>query len=183
MPHLLEERQKLIALLVNFFRTKRSRQSLKLLSESNVSGWEKWWQIEFAMYLSRSRLIDGWKLEHQAPPDPTLDAIKKHISFDVALQFKEHAHNEWFLLELKQSKDFRRCLCQMTEDMRKFITADMSHIKAISLRRIAYIGIVPGHEDNDEIKEYAEDVGGDLWIDNFQVAVRQIGEYHKLIVA
>jgi hypothetical protein len=40
------------ALLSAFFESRRVRQSLTRIHEVGISGSEKWWQTEFALYLS-----------------------------------------------------------------------------------------------------------------------------------
>ena len=180
MTHLADQKHKLVQLLAGFFRAKRSIQSLQFLCKWQTRGWEKWWQHELAMHLARSRQIAEWETEHRVPVANTGKRGPKHMYFDVAVKFKQHFPSQWFLLELKQSEDFRACLRQMKKDMKKFVTSDGEHLQGLG--RMAYAGVVPGHEDDDEIKEYAEDLLEDMGIEKQHITIRHIGKHHKLVV-
>jgi hypothetical protein len=59
-----------VELFDNFFSQKRIQKRLSIIREKGITGWEIWWQIEFATYLStKDESLSEWYREWEYPLD------------------------------------------------------------------------------------------------------------------
>ena len=58
-------------LMGEFFSQRRVQRTLNLIEEYGLTGWEKWWQIELAIFVADHPEIAEWNVEesllHRSP--------------------------------------------------------------------------------------------------------------------
>jgi hypothetical protein len=94
-----------VDLLAQFFSRKRIQTTLAGIWDTGVTGWEKWWQIEFAMFLSEHDDIAEWNMEEEFHTDLRTGTAKDYMAIDICFRRKGLAANHYIFLELKEDED------------------------------------------------------------------------------
>lgn len=100
-----------------FFAKKTIKDTLCTISESNISGWEKWIQIEFAKFCKSHPEITYWDREQRYELDRRLSKVKASCAIDFWVQQK-HKQSP-LAIEIKQKKSPRECINSMLRDKAK----------------------------------------------------------------
>ncbi|MGO9265461.1 MAG: hypothetical protein ACLQBA_11375 [Candidatus Binataceae bacterium] len=58
------------------------------INETEVSGWEKWWQVELALYLSDQDEVADWNMEERFFTDLRRSVEKDCIAVDLCFRRK-----------------------------------------------------------------------------------------------
>jgi hypothetical protein len=99
-----------------FFAEKRIRETLFIIDETEVTGWEKWLQIELAKYCNSRSDIKTWGREARYELDRRSSA-RSTASIDFVVHQK-HKQSP-LALEIKQAKSARGCIRAMIKDKQK----------------------------------------------------------------
>lgn len=107
-----------IALLSSeFFQRAHIKKTLKAIDESQMTGWEKWIQIELAAFLEAREEIKAWWRESSYELDGRVVASRKKCAVDFLV------HQKWkqshMALELKQVNSPTACVQGMIRDKKK----------------------------------------------------------------
>ena len=148
-----------VELLSAFFSQARVRSTLAKIVEAGVTGWEKWWQVELAMYLSEHPEIADWDLEVEFLTDRRRSTAKDFMAIDLCYRRKRHAGDHLIFLELKQDEDWKRCIGNMLRDAEKFGASQSRSLSGASVRSFFLVGVytrVSKGEVHDYIEEAAE---------------------------
>ena len=183
MSFVIKHRDAVILLLRGFFRTNHAKESLKVLHQSQITGWEKWWQIEFGIYLAKSKKVAHWTHEHRVFHPSKIGHRRKSSLVDIGIQFKYIEPQKLFALELKQNINAKKCIDAMALDMGKVLRYENGSDRSPSVYRFTYVGIVPSCESDDEIIELCEECINDNYPDGEGVKILRLGTYFKMIVA
>lgn len=146
-------------LLTAFFAQRRIRRALDEIAAKHISGWEKWWQVELALFLSEHDEIGSWNMEEEFLTDRRLTKKKDFVAADIAFRKKGHAQDRLTILELKQDLDWKRCLANMMKDAEKI---DATHARSLSdaeIRSFFVVGVYPSQPKaavHDYIESLAE---------------------------
>ena len=89
--------------LSDFFDRGAIRRALGLIDAVGITGWEKWWQVEFASWLSERDGIQEWVMEEVFFTDLRRKARQDTIAIDIGFRLKGFSTAEMLFLELKQN--------------------------------------------------------------------------------
>lgn len=153
-----------------FFARKTIKDTLNTVSELEITGWEKWLQIEFAKYCKSHPEISEWKRELRYELDRRLSKNKATCAIDFFIRQK-HKHSPMGI-EIKQHRSARSCIKAMLDDKEKVRRIRLS---SDDLRGVWCVGI---HENTNKcvhnlVAFCAKEQGIDL--DPNQVFTQRIG--------
>ena len=74
--------------LEGFFSRRVVGRSFGLIADLEITGWEKWWQIEFATWLSDHSQISEWVMEEVFLTDLRKQTTKNSIAIDLGFRVK-----------------------------------------------------------------------------------------------
>ena len=137
------------SLTQDFFRTKRVRETLALIADCGISGWEKWLQIELARHCDSRGDVKTWDREVRYGLDRR-SAARGATAIDFLIHQK-HKHSP-LGIELKQVKSPRACIKAMLRDKKKVWNIKWSQD---NLREVWCIG-VHNAEDLGRVTALAE---------------------------
>ena len=96
--------------LAGFFGQTRIQRTLETIEDIGISGWEKWWQIELALYLSDHPEVSDWEMEESFYTDLRRQQKQNAIAVDLCFRRKKHSRDAMLVLELKQNQDWKKCI-------------------------------------------------------------------------
>ena len=100
-----------------FISQEHITKGLKQIAEIGITGWEKWWQIELAIFLDSYENIKEWDMEHEFEVDRRkYGGDRLYVDFGFTLN---DWSGEYVFLELKQNNDFKKCIDMMFKDAEK----------------------------------------------------------------
>jgi hypothetical protein len=132
------------------------RSTLQKIYETEATGWEKWWQIELAMFLSDYEDVAEWDIEEVFLTDLRTGTAKDRMAIDVCFRRKGYAKGHFVFLELKQDRDWKRCIANMLGDAEKFAMSHKRSESGLDVRSFFLVGVYPS-EDKVEVHDYIED--------------------------
>jgi hypothetical protein len=178
-----QELQRISEVLVEFARSKRVQDSLTRFLEADVTGWEKWWQMELAIFLDSSEKIAEWDMEHPFDTDRRTSLKQNRMTLDIGFRMKRHASDSWYFVELKQDNDYQKLLQRMGKDIEKVFSARTRSFDGLKVRYIACAGIFADQDDAyEEVIEYAESLMESLGAESGGVVLEEIGKHHTLVI-
>jgi hypothetical protein len=145
-----------------FFSSASIQKGLDAIEEVGITGWEKWWQVEFAIWLSEHEDIGDWAMEEVFLTDLRRKSAKDNIAIDVGFRMKGYSADEMLFLELKQNDDWSRCIENMIKDVQKVGTAQERSVDTkVKIRNFFVVGVyrntdVSKKQVHDYIEQRAE---------------------------
>jgi hypothetical protein len=109
----------IVDLMEEFTKQKTIRDRLNIIEKEDITGWEIWWQIEFASFLSNHNKIIYWKREFVLPVDKRTNWKKEKMAIDFLIKQKYSKKDKYIALELKQHKSMKQCITKMKIDIKK----------------------------------------------------------------
>jgi hypothetical protein len=183
MPAKKDDLDKIGDVLLDFFKTQRIRDTLESIHKYGVSGWEKWWQTELALYLANAdHLIAEWDMEHPFDTDKRTRLAQSRMALDIGFRLKRHSKDEWHFVELKQHDDYRQCIDRMCKDAEKVFSARKYSFDGLKVRYIACAGAFLSVKDEDEVFDYAENALSDFNINSDGLYLESISKHHSILV-
>ena len=154
-----------------FFKRKAIKDTLAAIREDSIRGWEKWLQIELAVYLRKHKEVKAWGRETQYLLDKRVAKVRSKCAIDFIIhQTRKHSH---LAVEIKQLNATKSCIDRMLRDMRK-----MNKIRGseFDIRSVWCLGI-HNATDADEVLRKVGYYAGELQveIDPKLVVTRPIG--------
>lgn len=134
------------SLTVDFFKKKSIKDTIAIIEESEIKGWEKWLQIEFSKFINDRENISAWDRECRYALDKRSSKNKSACSVDFSV--KQKHKQSWLAIELKQINSAASCIKSMHTDILKIYKIKGSQD---DIRTIWCIG-VHYHEDDLKIK-------------------------------
>ncbi|MDH0340728.1 hypothetical protein ACSVCE_06530 [Chromobacterium haemolyticum] len=168
--------------LLGFFKTKRIRDSLEDIHQVGITGWEKWWQTELAMYLSSADTIAEWDMEHPFETDRRSQLSQSRMALDIGFRLKRYAKDEWHFIELKQHNDYKLCIDRMCRDADKVFSARKHSFDGIRVRYIACAGAFLSVKNTAAILEYAEEALDSINAESKHPYLEPISKHHLLLI-
>ena len=104
-------------LCCSFFRKRSIIETLKIIDDQSISGWEKWMQIEFAKFCNDRKDVAEWYREEKYKLDMRMSKKRNTCSVDFLLRQKYK--QTWVALELKQKNRASSCIKSMIRDLIK----------------------------------------------------------------
>ena len=177
-----DDLDKIANVLLEFFDNKRVVEALDKVHEFGVSGWEKWWQVELALFLSHADdTIADWDMEHPFDTDRRTKLAQSRMALDIGFRLKRHAKDQWYFVELKQADDYRACIDRMCKDANKVFSAKKQSFDGLGVRYIACAGVFRDAEEaivEDYLNQAAD--REDIEIDGFYY--EPLCEGYKLLI-
>lgn len=184
MPAKKDDLDKISDVLLEFFLTERIVRSLDQIHKFGLTGWEKWWQTELALFLANAdHLISEWDMEHPFDVDKRTRLAQTRMALDIGFRLRRHAKNEWHFVELKQDNDYKRCIDRMARDADKVFSARKSSFDGLSIRYIACAGAFLTVDDDEIVLDYAEQALDSFDIDaNDGFFIEKVGKHHSMLI-
>lgn len=168
--------------LLKFFETKRIRDSLSSIHRLGITGWEKWWQAELAVFLADAESIAEWDMEHSFDADRRKGLAQERMALDIGFRLKGHSKDEWHFVELKQDDDFKRCIDKMCRDADKVFAARKHSFGGLEIRYIACAGAFLSVKNEDVVLKYAQDALNSIDVDADGLYLEPVSKHHSLLI-
>jgi len=166
VEHNIRDLDFVIKLFDGFFSQKRIQKRLDVIDNRHITGWEIWFQIEFATYLDmKEESISEWYREYPYSTDKRKTSQKK-MFIDFLVRQKYAKKDSFVALELKQNISGKKCVNNMIKDINKVISMRKSES---DIRSFWNVGVYLEHIDEDEIKNILEP-----YINNKYMKIKQI---------
>ncbi|AYO02929.1 hypothetical protein ACEWBT_21660 [Vibrio parahaemolyticus] len=151
-----------LALAQDFFKQPEIQQRLQLITQRDITGWEIWFQVEFACFIDEHEEIDEWYREWQYTVDRRRTKTRQYMAIDFAFRRKRTSKDWYIALEVKQSLNATQCIHNMFKDVDKVWLMKSSED---DLRSIWCLGIHPTTSQNDlqsMVEKYSGQYGFEL---------------------
>lgn len=125
-------------LVAEFFSQVRTRRSLSLIAEQEMTGWEVWLQIEFSYFLTNHDTQPEWWREEMLDYDKKLEDKKRFLRPDFIIRKKGWKRDSYVAIEFKQHVNAANCIANMQKDMHRVERMDHSNF---SLRSYWVLGV------------------------------------------
>ncbi|HVY22688.1 MAG TPA: hypothetical protein VG962_04975 [Steroidobacteraceae bacterium] len=169
--------------LLSFFNTERIGESLRLIHKNGLTGWEKWWQTEFALYLAtENEMIAEWDMEHLFDVDKRTSLEMKRIALDIGFRLKRQQRDEWYFVELKQDDAYRICIDRMCQDADKVFCARRKSFEGLKIKYIACAGVFLTHNSQKEVLDYAEEALDSINVDHDGFFIEKVSQKHSVLI-
>jgi len=159
-----------VQLFNGFFSQKRIQKRLNIIKDKGITGWEIWWQIEFAAYLStKDKTVSEWYREWQYPMDKR-KSLQNKMSIDflirqkgakkdmfIALELKQHFYTKSCIRKMLKDTDKVFSICESTSDLRSFWNVGIHLEKNMTDREIEEA--ILNYIDTDESYIVTEKIG------------------------
>ena len=177
-----EDLDKISDVVLSFFENKRIVETLEKIGEFGVSGWEKWWQVEFALFLSHADdVIAEWDMGHPFDTDRRTRLAQNRMALDIGFRLKRQSKDQWYFVELKQADNFRTCIDRMIKDAKKVFSARKSSFDGLNIRYIACAGVFR-EADEEKVLDYVEEELHRAGIDHDGFYFEQLAKGYCLLV-
>lgn len=150
--------------LASFFKRAKVQRALQSIEDMEVTGWEKWWQIELALYMDEHPDVAEWDMEEPFFTDRRTSAQKDFVAVDLCFRRKKQSSDSLIFLELKQDVDWRRCVNNMMRDAEKIYSCQSRSHSGAAIRNFFVAGVHPS-EAKAEVRDYILDRAEKLEID------------------
>lgn len=169
-------------MLIEFFKQKRTSTTISQFKDAGITGWEKWWQMEFALFLSEHEKISEWDIEHPFDTDKRTSLAQNRMALDVGFRLKRQRVDEWYFIELKQAPSYKECIDRMAKDADKVFSARKKSFDGVKIRYIACAGIFL-KEDEEKVMDHAEEALSKFGVDcDDGFFIEEIDEHHMLLI-
>ncbi len=109
----------LSGLIGDFFDQPRIGRTFNIIEENEITGWEVWFQIEFAHFLSQHDSSPEWWREHTLKYDRRIEKIRNSCRPDFIIRKKGWKTDSYVALEIKQHPNAKACVNNMFKDIEK----------------------------------------------------------------
>lgn len=136
-------------LVEGFFAQRHIHRALNLIYEQEISGWEIWWQVEFATFLSMQESEPEWYREEAIDFDRRMEKGKSFARADFVIRKKRWKQDAYIALELKQHPVYSNCIRNMMNDVAKVEKLKNSYL---DIRSFWVLGVFK-RESKSHVKE------------------------------
>ena len=129
-------------LFSKLFSQKRIQNTLNSICELDITGWEKWWQVEMAIYIDNHNDIAEWGIEEDFLIDKRSKGKQKNkIAIDLSYRRKNYSKDKFIYVELKQADETTTCIRNMCSDLDKVYTARKKSQYGSEIRDFYLVGV------------------------------------------
>jgi hypothetical protein len=128
----------LAELTEEFFNRRRTGSSLQIIEEHAITGWEVWFQVEFAHFLSQHDSQPEWWREWPVDLDRRKEKERTFCRPDFIIRKKGWRRETYAAVEVKQHPDAEICFSNMMKDIEKISKVKVS---ALDIRSFWVLGI------------------------------------------
>ena len=133
-------------LLEDFFSRPAIRSALRVIADEEITGWEIWFQVEFARFLAGHISEPKWDRECAAEFDYRREKKRGFFKADFIIRKKHSALDRWIALEVKQHIKAGNCIANMVTDLAKVGRMRKSEL---DMRSIWALGIFLADDEKD----------------------------------
>lgn len=133
-------------LLEDFFKIPSIRSALRVIAEVDITGWEIWFQVEFARFLAEHISEPEWGRECAIEFDYRREKNRYFFKADFIIRKKHWTKGRWIALEVKQHVNPGNCITNMIADLAKVGRMRKS---ALDMRSIWALGIFLTDDEKD----------------------------------
>lgn len=131
-----------------FFRKKSIKDTIKIIDSQNITGWEKWLQIELAKFFQDHSDVSDWRRECRYMLDKRTSRNRESCTVDFSL--KQKYKQSWIALEVKQINSPASCIKYMQKDLLKIRQIknsqdDIRTVWCLGIHKHADEGNIHGH--------------------------------------
>lgn len=168
--------------LLDFFRAKRIRESLDARHQLEISGWEKWWQIELAIYLASAESIAEWDMEKAFGSDCRMEPEQERMAVNIGFRLKHNTKGEWYFVELKQDDDYKKCIDKMCSDAGRIFAMRKHSFDGIRVCNSACAGAFLSVRNEVAVINYTTIALDSIDIHVDGIFLEPISRYHSLLI-
>lgn len=140
-------------LLEAFFKQSALRKSFRIIFEQEITGWEIWFQVEFARFLAEHPGMPQWRRELTFQFDYRRESVRSYLKPDFIIRKKGWATDRYVALEIKQHVNLGNCVSNMIEDLAKVAKIRKSQIDLRSYWALGIFQTDPDHNVEDIVAE------------------------------
>jgi hypothetical protein len=129
-----------------FFVQDEVQKKFKLINEYEFTGWEIWFQIEFASFLQQHDAVSEIIREFGYSIDKRMRGSQTRMHIDFLIRKKRSSRSSYITLEVKQNQNASSCVKGMMNDIQKIWKLKKSED---DLRSMWCLGIYPTVEDEN----------------------------------
>lgn len=133
-------------LVEDFFKRASIKSALQVIASQSITGWEVWFQIEFARFLTEHESEPEWLREYALEYDWRKEKHRSYFKPDFIIRKKGWALDRYIALEMKQHAQIGNCLSNMAADLVKVARIRESQL---NVRSIWALGVFPTDEDSN----------------------------------
>ncbi|ATD64711.1 hypothetical protein ACFPVS_04740 [Neisseria weixii] len=104
--------------LTEFCERQEFIDRLNTIEKTEITGWEIWLQVEFALFLQEHKRVAEWKREIRHSLDMRKSDYWNNASIDFYIRQKQA--RSFIPLEIKQNRNASSCIKSMSDDIKKF---------------------------------------------------------------
>ncbi|WP_286751556.1 hypothetical protein [Pseudomonas sp. UBA2522] len=125
-------------LLHELFNRDCLQSSFNVITDQEITGWEIWFQIEFARFLAEHRSEPEWHREQSLEFDYRMEKQRYFFKPDFIIRKKHWVLDRYIALEIKQHIQQGNCISNMVADLVKVAKVRKSQL---DLRSFWALGI------------------------------------------
>lgn len=133
-----------LGLAEEFFEQSEIQKKFNLIKEREFTGWEIWFQIEFAAFLQEHSEVSEIIREFGYSIDRRMSGHQKTMYIDFLLRKRRSSRSSYIALEIKQNQSVSSCVKGMMADIQKVWKLKQSEN---DLRSMWCLGIYPTTDD------------------------------------
>ncbi|MBK5400487.1 hypothetical protein JFU47_27845 [Pseudomonas sp. TH39(2020)] len=133
-------------LLQEFFSRRTLRSAFKVIADQEITGWEIWFQVEFARFLSEHDSQPEWEREFPLEFDYRMEKLRYFFKPDFIIRKKHWPLDRYLALEIKQHQQLGNCISNMIADLTKVAKIRKSEL---DLRSYWALGVFHTDEEAD----------------------------------
>ncbi|MBA5760846.1 hypothetical protein H2O73_00710 [Vibrio sp. 404] len=151
-----------LSLAEGFFEQEEVQKKFNLIKQHEFTGWEIWFQIEFASFLQQHEEVSETIREFGYSIDKRMSGHQERMYIDFLIRKKRSSRSSYIALEFKQNQSASSCVKGMMGDIQKIWKLKQSED---DLRSMWCLGIYPtatGKNVPEIISKQSELVGVEL---------------------
>ena len=143
-----------IALVEEFTSQKYIIDKLNQFEVLKLTGWEIWFQIEFALFLEEHVKIKVWKREQIYKRDRRKALLGGVVAIDFIIKKVNAKKVQYIALELKQNNSMYKCVNNMVYDINKVELLKPTELNQIRCLINIGIHLIPKKPMVDVLKKF-----------------------------
>ena len=133
-------------LLHELFNRPSLQSAFKVITDQEITGWEIWFQVEFARFLAEHSSEPEWHREQSLEFDYRMEKQRYYFKPDFIIRKKHWALDRYVALEIKQHLHLGNCISNMVTDLAKVAKVRKSEL---DLRSFWALGIFQTDDGTD----------------------------------
>ncbi|WP_057831345.1 hypothetical protein [Colwellia sp. TT2012] len=146
-----------VELATEFFTQEYIVQRMSLIESKDISGWEIWLQVEFAMFLEQHIAVGEWIREFQYSMDMRSSKKQKYMAIDFLVRKRGAKLDQYIAIEIKQNKSAASCINGMMKDACKISLVKGSEDDIRTMWSLGIHQALPQEDLENLVNSYADE--------------------------